>query len=478
VKTSLETLDEVKVRLAVEVEPQRVKQAFDRAARELSRQVSLPGFRPGKAPRRLLEQRLGTGAIAQAAMEDAIGDYYLEALQAEDVNPVGQPDLDVERFDETEGCAFTATVEIRPTFEPPDHTGISVTHPDWEVGDDEVAEQLEQMRERFAEVDVVERPAASGDLVTLDLRVEVDGEELESARVSDALYEVGSGGVTPILDQEIVGKQAGDEFSYADSLPDDYPDHGGAQATFHVSVTDVREKSLPALDDDFATTASAFDTLDELRADVRASLLRMRIQQARHELRGRVLEAYLARVDVPLPPAMVDGEVAERLHRLEHQAEQYGMDIGQLLELQGTTRDDFEARAREEASDSVKARLVLDELAQQLDVPIAAADIEAEIARHARASGMPPDEVARVIQEQGTLPVLAGDVLRRKAIDVVVEAAEVTGGPDDALLADLGLVEQDDADADQDADDDGPGLIVPGAESGEPESELIVPSRD
>jgi trigger factor len=476
VKTSLETLDEVKVKLAVEVEPQRVKQAFDRAARELARQVSLPGFRPGKAPRRILEQRIGSGAIAQAAMEDAIGDYYLEALRAEEVSPVGQPELDVERFDEAEGCAFTATVEVRPTFEPPDHTGIAVTFPDWEVADRDVDEQLEQMRARFAEVDEVDRAATVGDLVTIDLRVEVDGRELESAQVSDALYEVGSGGVTPVLDDEIVGKQAGDAFSYEDQLPEDYPEHGGAQATFHVSVTDVREKSLPALDDDFATTASAFDTLDELKADVRASLQRMRIQQARHELRGRVLEAYLARVEVPLPPAMVDGEVEDRLHRLEHQAEQYGLDLGQLLELQGTTRDEFEEQAREEATGSVKARLVLDELSQRVDVSLETADIEEEIARHARASGMPPDEVARLIQEQGTLPVLAGDILRRKTIDAIIDAAEVTGGPDDALLAELGLVETTDAD---DADDDAPsGLIVPGRDPGAGESELIVPGRD
>jgi trigger factor len=239
-----------------------------------------------------------------------------------------------------------------------------VTHPDWEVGDDEVDEQLEQMRERFAEVDEVERPAASGR----------PGHPRPARRgrrrgarvrpVSDALYEVGSGGVTPILDEEIVGKQAGDEFSYEDSLPDDYPDHGGAQATFHVSVTDVREKSLPALDDDFATTASAFDTLDELRADVRASLQRMRIQQAGTSCAAACWRPTSHVSRSPCRRRWSTAEVESGSTRLEHQAEQYGMDIGQLLELQGTTRDEFEEQAARRRAGTVKARLVLDELAQ------------------------------------------------------------------------------------------------------------------
>ena len=474
-KTSVETVDPTKVKLTVEVEPKRVKQAFDRAARELAKQVNLPGFRPGKAPRRLLEQRLGTGAIAQVAMEDALTDYYVEALRAEEIDAVAQPEVDVENFDETQGCTFVATVEVRPTFDPPDHTGISVTFPEWDVPDEDVEAQLESMRERFAEVDEVERPAEKGDLITIDLRVELDGEPLEDATVEDALYEVGSEGVTPKLDDEAVGKQAGDEFSYEDELPEGYPEHGGKTATFHVTVRDVREKTLPELDDDFATTASGFDTIDELRDDVRTSLLRRKIVQAQHELRGRILEAYLERVEVPLPGSMVEAEKDQRMHRLEHQAEQYGVAVEQLLEAEETTREEFEETAADEARETVKAQLVLDALANQLEVSLEPSDIDEEIVRHAEANDVPAREIARIVQEQGTLPALIGDIMRRKTIDTIVAAAEVDGGPSEEQLIELGLQE----DPDEAEEDDLGGLILPGQrEEGGDEPKLVVPGRD
>ncbi|MTV27303.1 trigger factor [Nitriliruptoraceae bacterium ZYF776] len=455
VKTSVETLEPVKIKLSVEVEPKRVKQAFDRAARELAKQVNLPGFRPGKAPRRLIEQRFGEGVIAQQAMEASLSDFYLEAVRAEDVTPVGQPEVDVETFTEAEGCTFTATVEVRPEFEVPDHRGIGVSFPEWDVDDAEVDAQLDQMRERFAEVEVVERAAADGDLVTLDLRVEIDGEDLESARVEDALYEIGSAGVTPKLDEELVGASAGDELSYVDAMPEEYPEHGGAEATFHVTVKDVREKQLPELDDDFATTASEFDSIQELRKDVRDGLVRRRVQEGQHELRGRVLEAYLARVEVPLPPTMVESDAEQRVHQLQHQAERFGATIEELLESEGLTLETFQDNAREQAEQTVKAQLVLDALAAELDVPIESADLDQEILRHAQANGMPPQDVARIIQEQGSLPALLGDIMRRKAIDAVVAEAEVEGGPSDELLRELGLVVTEGEDApDTDAGSD------------------------
>ena len=473
-KTSVETLDPVQVKLTVEVEPKRVKKAFDAAARELAKQVEIPGFRKGKAPRRLLEQRVGEGVIAQQAMEDALSNYYVEALEKEEIAAVSQPEVDVESFDEEEGCTFTATIEVRPEIEPPDHTGISVPFPEWEVDEEEVTEQLEQLRERFAEVEEVDRAAADGDLVTIDLRVEVDGEELEGARVEDALYEIGSQGVTPKLDEELVGVEAGAELTYEDDLPEEYPTHGGKPATFHVTVKDVREKTLPELDDDFATSASEFDTIVELTRDVRDSLLRRKIQSAQHELRGRILEAYLALADPPLPPSMVDADKAARIQQVEQQAEQFGMEMEQLLEMQDTSREEFEATAEEQARSTVKAQLVLDALANELEVDVETSDIEAEINRHAEANNMPPQQIASIIQQQGSLPALIGDILRRKAIDQVVAAAAVEGGPSDEVLAELGLTDDEDADDEE----QGEGLVVPGeGEAGDPD-ELVVPGQD
>jgi trigger factor len=482
-KTTVETLDPVSVKLTVEVEPARVKKAFDAAAKDLAKQVSLPGFRPGKAPRRLLEQRLGSGAIAQQALENALSDYYVEALEAEQIAPVAQPEVDVTTFDEAEGCTFTATVEIRPDFDPPDHQGIDVTFPEWDVDDADVEAQLERLRERFAEVDEVERAAELGDYVTLDLRVWIDGEELESAHVEDALYEVGSKGVTPKLDDELVDRMAGDEFTYADVLPDEYPDHGGQEAEFRVVVRDVRAKTLPDLDDDFAATASEFDTIAELRTDVRDNLLRRSIEQARHRARGDVLEAYLAKIDLPLPPSMVDDEVDQRKHALEHQAEQYGMDLDDLFESQDTDEESWVADARTHATTAVKARLVLEALAERLDIQVAPDDVNDEIIRHAMNMGVDPDQVAQVIQQQGTIATLFGDIVRRKALDAIMAGAALDGAPSEQVQRELGLLPDEPDEPDEPAVDSPTtqpsGLIVPGQSAGTGEAGgLIVPGRD
>lgn len=453
-KTSVETLEPVKVKLTVHVEPKRVKTAFDKAARALAKDVNLPGFRPGKAPRKLLEQRFGTGAIAQAAMEDSISDYYVEALREHAIEPVAQPEVDVEHFDEEHGCSFTAIVEVAPEIEAPDHTGIDVAFPEWAVDDDAVDEQLATMRERFAEVDVVERAAKNGDLVSINLGFAIDGETIESSQVEDALYEVGSGGVTPTLDEKIVGVVAGDTLTYDDALPEDYPEYGGQTATFTVTVKDVREKTLPALDDDFASAAGGFDSIDELRSDMRNSLLRQRIEEAQHEVRGNVLEAYLARVEVPLPPSMVEYEIEQQLAQIEAQAGQFGVDADVLFEAQGTTREEFIETSRPQAETSVKAQLVLNALSGTLDLSFDPNEIDREIVRHARMNNVAPEEIAKIIQQQGTLPALIGDIMRRKTIDAIVDAATLTGAPDDALLIELGLKAAEPANEDATDSDD------------------------
>lgn len=473
-KTSVHNVDEVTVKLSVEVEPARVKKAFDRAAREIARDVRLPGFRPGKAPRRLLEQRFGREVIAQQAMESSLTDYYVEALERESIEPIGPPELDMGAFDEQEGCTFEATVEIRPEFEVPDHEGISVTFPEWDVADEDVEEALEELRDRFAELDEVERPARRGDYVTIDLTVAIDGEELEEAGATDALYEVGSGGVTPRLDTELDGASAGDVLTYDDELPEDYPVHAGETASFTVTVQDVREKEPP--DDDDLAEEQGFEDIDELRADVRRSLLRNRVVQARTEVRARVMEAYLARAEVPLPPSLVTAERDARVEQLERQAEQYGVDVERLLELEGTSRDEFESNAEDQARTAVKARLVLEALAERLELGVDADDLNAEVLRHAQRTGLPPEQIANLLRDQDTLGHLLGDILRRKAVDAIMEAATLDGGPSDEVLRELGLLAPEAAEA---AEEDEPesGLIVPGASESRSEGGLIVPGR-
>jgi trigger factor len=439
VTTSVETLDDVKVRLTVEAGPARIKEFFDRAARELAKQISVPGFRKGKAPRKVVEQRVGAAAIAQAALEEALQDLYLEALTAESLDTVARPEVDVQRFDEEEGCTFTAVVEVRPTIEVADHHGIRVSFPEWHAADAQIDAQLDHLREQFADVEVVGRAAAAGDLVTLDLRVTVEGVELESARVEGALYEVGSGGVTPELDRQVLGASAGDVLRYDDELPADYPEHGGASAAFEVRVVDVRHKQLPELDDDFADSAGGFDSLAELRDDIARSLTRRRIMEGRHELRGVVTDAFVALHKVPVPPSMLESAVHDRLHRLSDEAAQLGGTLDELLALEGTSREEYEVRLKEQTEQLLTAQLVLDALAQELGITVQASDLDREFARLAIEHRMDAKQVARLVQQQGTLPMLVGDVVRRKAIDALLEAAEIDGGPDEATLLEVGL---------------------------------------
>jgi trigger factor len=441
VSTDVERLDDVSVKLSVEAAPDRVRAAFDRAARTIAKDISVPGFRKGKAPRRVIEQRVGTAALAQTALDEALQEFFLEALRATDLDTVARPEVDVERFDEVEGCAFTVTVEVRPEIVLADHRGLTVTHPEWHVPEADVDAQLERLRQQFAEVEVVDRPAAAGDLITLDLRLSVDGVEIDSATVEGALYEVGSGGVTPELDRRALGASAEDVLVYEDELPAEYPEHGGRSATFTVTIVDVREKQLPELDDDFADTAGGFDTMADMRNDVADSLTRRRILQVRHELRGVVTEAYVALHDVPVPPTMLSEAVSERIERMSQEAAQFGGTLDQLLELEGTSREDYEQRLAEQMTTMLRAQLVFDALARQLEVTVEAADLDREFTRLAMEHRTDPKRIAELVRQQGTLPVLVGDILRRKAIDSVLDAADVDGGPDEDTLRRLGLAE-------------------------------------
>lgn len=446
-KTTLERLEPTKVKLTVEVEPDRVVKAIDIAARELARTVNVPGFRRGKVPRRVLEARIGKGLILQQAMEDALGHFYAEAIAAESVAVVAPPEIDLQRFTEEEGCAFAATVEVRPDIELPDHEGITVSFPEWEVTEEEVRRQMADLRERFAELEEVDRPARHGDFVTMDLSVAREGQLVEQASAEDALYELGSGGVTPKLDEELVGAVSGRTLTYVDNLPDNYPEHGGKRAEFTVHVKDVREKHLPDLDDDFAAVASEFDTLAELEEDIRRNLRRRKLMHAQHELRSRILEAYLATVDVPLPESMVQGEKEGRLRQLQEQATQYGLELEQALELQDRTLDEVSNQIEEQARTAVKSQLVLETLAQQLEVGVTSVELEQEITRHALQYGAQPQDVARTLKDQGTVGVLVADVLRRKALEALVKAAEVEDAPPRELLVELGLAPADEAEA-------------------------------
>jgi trigger factor len=431
VKTSVERVDDTTVKLSVTVEASRVDAAIDEAARELGRSVKIPGFRPGRVPRRVLESRLGRGALLQEAVRDALPQFYSEAVQAEDLQVVSSPELDVETFDGGKDASFTATVEVRPEIAVPDLSGVQVAHPDWEVTDEELAQQLDAMRERFAEIETVQRPAQVGDHAVVTINATRNGQLVEEASEADVLREIGDPQQSDsAVDRALVGASAGAILKASDTLGDDFgPDLAGQEVEFTIIVKEVKAKKLPDLDDDFALTASEFDSLEELRTSLREEMGRQKRAYAEQELRGTVVEAVSDLVDVPLPKGMVSDEQQFRLRRLAQQAEAYGMDLEQFAGAVSGSLDELTSQMEEEARKTVKAQLVLDAIAREHGVEVSQEDLGAEVARQAARTGQPPEELARFMTHPDRLPALIADAYRRKTIDHLVETLQVLGGP-------------------------------------------------
>lgn len=422
-KTTIERVDDTTVKLSVTVEAERVDAAIDDAARELASQVKIPGFRPGRAPRRVLESRLGKDALLEEAARDALPVFYSEAVESEDLAVVGPPSFDVETFTDGQDAAFTATVEVRPEFEVPDYRGLQVAYPEWEATDEEVDAQIDALRERFAEVRTVTRPARVGDLVTVTVNASRHTQPVQEAGAEDTLHEVAdpeNGGTA--LDRELIGASAGAIVRYRD-------DFQGEDLSFTAIVKQVQEKVLPDLDDDFAVTASEFDTLDELRAELQDNLGRQKRALARQELRGKVVQAVAELVEVPLPASMIAEEQRFRLDRAAHAAEHYGLPFDQYLAAAGTNPEEFRATLESEARTTVKAQLVVDAIGRAARLQITEEDLGEEIARQAVRMNRPPEELARFMNHPERIAALATDAFRRKTIDLLLERVTTTGAP-------------------------------------------------
>jgi trigger factor len=439
VNTSVERVDETTVKLTITVEPERVAEAVDAAARTLASQVKVPGFRPGRVPRRVLESRLGMDTLLSEAAREALPAFYGEAVQAESLPVVSPPELDVDTFTEAEGAVFTAVVEVRPEVEVPDVADLQIPHPDWELTDEEVDEQLDMLRERFAELETVDRPAEVGDYAVLTIEGLRDGERLEEASGEDLLYTVSDPEETDSeLDRHVLGAKAEDTLTFTDTLGEDYGEElAGTEVAFTVQVQEVKAKELPALDDDFAITATEFDTAAELVSELRRQMAEHKLVNSRSELRGAVVEAVSDLVEVPLPKSMVSEEVRFRLQRLQRQAEQYGLTLDQYVQMAGTSSEELFANLEEEARKTVKAQLVVDAIGQARDIQVDREDLGAEIARQAQRLDRDPEELAQFMTHPDRITALVSDAFRRKTIDALVEDAQVLSGPPEELLAEL-----------------------------------------
>ncbi len=423
-KAVKETLSPTRVKLTIEVPFEELKPSLDAAYRKIGGQVRVQGFRPGKVPPRILDQRVGRAAVLSEAIEDALPRFYSTAITEQEVDYLGRPEVDVSSFGEGEPLVFTAEVDVRPELELPDYDNLPVTVDAAEASDSDVEDQLVTMRERFAVLEGVDRPVETGDYVSIDLEATSGGEPVENASTTGLSYEVGSDSLVPGLDERLVGVAAGASVTFSTQLV--AGDQAGTDADVTATVRSVKTKVLPDFDDEFAMTASEFDTLAELKSDLRDRLGRVKRLQQGITARDKVLEVLLERTEVPLPAAAVDAEVEGRIHNLEHQLEHAELDLETYLTDQGKSREGFEAEIRTSAERAVKTSLVLDAIARKEELGVDDAELSNELVRRAQRSGVSPQEFANQLVQSGQLPMLAGEILRGKALALVLEGAAVT----------------------------------------------------
>jgi trigger factor len=423
VKTAVEELSPTRVRLSVEVSFEELKPSLDKAYREVSRQVRIPGFRPGRVPPPVIDRRVGRAAVLTEAVNDALPDFYSKAVQEAEVLTLGQPEVEITQLDDGKDFTFTAEVEVRPKFELPDLTELSITVDNVTVTPDDVEEYLNSLRERFASLKTAQRPAENGDYTTIDLSASVDGKTVEDAQASGLSYQIGSGTMLEGLDEALTGMSAGESKTFTTELMGG--DFAGQQAEVTATVQNVKVKELPELDDDFAQLASEFDTLGELRADTRRQLERMRHLRQATQARDRAIEALVDNVDIPLPENFVGHEHEHARQSVQDQLSQMRMSMEDYLESREQTQEEFDNEIVEQSRRSVKMALILDELARGEDLNVNQAELSYFIADQAQRMGVGPEQLARQLTESGQIGTAITEVLRGKAAALVAERVKV-----------------------------------------------------
>jgi trigger factor len=424
VKSTVEQLSPTRVRINVEVPFGELKPDFDRAYKELAKQVRLPGFRPGKAPAKLLEARVGKEAILDQVVNEALPSRYGQAVTEVDVRPLGQPEIDVTKKVYGEELVFTAEVDVRPDFTLPDLSALKITVDPIEVSDEDVDTELQNLRARFGTLTGVERPVKTGDFVSIDLSATIDGEDVPDASTKGLSHEVGSGRLIDGLDDAIVGLSAGESKTFTTELA--AGPHAGKEAEVTVTVDTVKERELPEPDDEFAQLASEFDTIEELKANLSEQVSRVKRVQQAEQIRTAAIEALLDGVDMPLPEAIVQAQVDNTIHNALHGLNHDEAKLAEALEKQGTTREKFDADARTEAEKAIKTQLLLDALGDDLDIQVGQDDLTERLVTTSRQYGIQPQELLSYLQQQNQLPAMFADVRRGKTIAAAVEAATVS----------------------------------------------------
>jgi trigger factor len=424
VKSSVEQLSPTRVRINVEVPFTELQPDFDRAYKELAKQVRLPGFRPGKAPAKLLEARFGREAMLDQVVNDALPSRYGQAVTESDLRPLGQPNIAVTKKEYGQELVFTAEVDVRPEITLPDLSALKITVDPIHVSDEDVDAELQSLRARFGTLTGVERPAAAGDFVSIDLSANIDGQDVPEAATKGLSHEVGSGQLVDGLDDAIVGLSAGESRVFTTKMA--AGPHAGKEAEVTVTVGSVKERELPEPDDEFAQLASEFDTIDELRANLADQVNRVKRAQQAEQIRTATLDGLLEQVTMPLPEAIVQAQVDDTLHNALHGLDHDEVKFAEALEKQGSSREKFDADTRSNAEKAIKTQLLLDALGDDLDIQVSQQDLTERLVLTSQQYGIEPQQLLGYLQQNNQLPAMFADVRRGLTIAAAVEAATVT----------------------------------------------------
>ena len=440
--STVEQLSPTRVKITVEVPFTDLKPSMDKAYAEIARSVNIPGFRRGKVPPMVIDQRFGRGVVIQEAFNDAWQRFYGLAVQENKLTPLADPDLEVTKLEDGDLIEFTAEVDVRPEFDLPDLSTLEASVAPLDVPESLVDDQVGILQTRFGSKETVERPAAEGDVVTIRLVATQDGEPLPDATADDLEYTVGSGQMLDGLDEAVIGLSAGESAQFTSTLV------GGPlkdeAADIEVTVSAVQAQELPEPDDEFAQLASEFDTIEEMRADLRERFTRLaRLEQAT-QARDAVLETLLEQVDIAVPENLLVSEIAARREQINGQLGQANLTVAQYLEQsedeETQTEEEFWADVEARAEQALKAKIILDKVSEERSLSVDQNDLTQYILRKAQSDGVPPQQVADHLKEHPHhIEEYMGEIRRGKALAVIVESATVTDSEGNTIeLANLG----------------------------------------
>jgi trigger factor len=427
VKTSVTELPESRVRVEAEVPATEVERSLERAARELARQTRVPGFRKGKVPPQVFIRRVGREYVLDEAVRSSLGDWYADAIDAAGIVPVGEPKLDIGDLPpEGEPLSFSIEIGVRPTATLGDYEGLEVGRREAQVEDGRIDHELEHLRERLAKLEPAERAAAQGDFVVVDYLGSIEGVPFEGGEGRDQLIELGGGNLIPGFEEQLVGASAGEERTIDVTFPDDYgAGHlAGKPASFAISVKEVREKVVPELDDALASDAAGFDTLAELREDVRTRLVEQEQKTIEAEFREAVLDAAVAGATVVVPEALVEARAVELWDQMVASLRRRGLSKEAYLQMSGKDEEEILAEAKPDAEQALKREAVLAAVAAAKGIEPSDEELAASLEHTAQHEGVTPQALLERVRKAGSLDALRDDVATRKALDLLAETAK------------------------------------------------------